>query len=154
MAEAQLDPVVRIIRWPSVILVPLVVLGLWFNDWLTVADQVVASVGFLLLWALTMFQFFTARGQAWAAGPHRKRWADRRTGCLLAGWAVGLAVAIVGVLLWVGAPLSSYLFIGGLTWIFGIMLGERLIPLTDSTRGRGVPFPWEDPAQLPESWRS
>lgn len=35
-----------------------------------------------------------------------------------------------------------------------MMIGERLIPLTDSTRGRGVPFPWEDPDQLPESWRS
>jgi hypothetical protein len=78
MAEAELDPWVRIVRWPFAVIVPFVVLGLWFNDWLTRADP--------------------------------------RT-----GW---------------------------------LMIGERLIPLTDSARGRGVPFPWEDPAQLPGSWRS
>ncbi|MDQ1103461.1 hypothetical protein [Nocardioides zeae] len=154
MSDAQVEPLIRIIRWPFAVLFPFVVLGLWFNNWLTRADQVVASVGFLLLWIFSVVVYFTARGQAWLAGPHRKRWADRRTGWLLAGWAVGLAVVIVGVLLWVGAPLSSYLFIGGLSWTLPMMIGERLIPLTDSTRGRGVPFPWEDPAQLPESWRS
>ena len=154
MAEATLDPWVRIVRWPFAVIVPFVVVGLWFNDWLTRADQVVASAGFLLLWALTVFQFFTARGQAWAAGPHRKRWADQRTGWLMAGWAVGLAAVVVGVLLRVGAPLSSYVFVAMPVWTLGMMIGERLVPLTDSTRGRGVPFPWEDPDQLPEGWRS
>ena len=38
MAEAELDPWVRIVRWPFTVIVPFVVLGLWFNDWLTRAN--------------------------------------------------------------------------------------------------------------------